>query len=583
MRIRLLPDNLVNQIAAGEVIERPASVMKELLENSLDAGADNIKITINGGGQSLISVLDNGYGMNKEELGLSIHRHATSKLSQNNLNKITFLGFRGEALPSIGAVSRLSISSRCLDSSDAYRIRLEGGNIEEVVPHAMNYGTHVEVRDLFYATPARLKFLKSFRTEINHCIEIINRLAMTNENVMFSCIIDDVQNISFNTQGLQLEDRRLSRLSEIMGKDFSKNSFPVSAERENFKLSGYAGVPTYNRANSLSQYFFVNGRPVKDRLIYGAIRAAYQDFLAGNRYPYVALFIECPASEVDVNVHPAKTEVRFRDSNIVRGLIVAGLKHAIASSGFKASSSISDQVIKNFSQDIKLNNQNQIFSTQNNYQDNNQNFGFSPSVAESTSYKNEKDYPLGIARTQVYETYIVAQNREGLVIVDQHAAHERIVYEKMKKMLSKSGINKQILLIPEIINLDKKNLDMLLERAQELEELGLKIESFGDNSIMVREIPALLGDSNVKGLIQDLSDELLDIDSTLSLKDKLADVCGTMACHSSVRAGRRLSGDEMNALLREMEITPHSGQCNHGRPTYVALKLSDLERLFGRR
>ena len=582
MKIRILNNNLINQIAAGEVVERPASVIKELIENAIDASAQNIKVVINGGGQSLISVLDNGDGMNKEELELCIHRHATSKLREDNLNNIDSLGFRGEALPSIGAVSRLSIASRNLDSSNAYKININAGEIHEIIPHPMNKGTLVEVRDLFYSTPARLKFLKSSRTEVNHCLEIVNRLAMANPRIVFTCFIDGNERFTLNKSGLELEDIRLSRLGDIMGKDFSKNAFPVRAERDNFKLSGYAAVPTLNRANSLSQFFFINGRPIKDRLIYGAVRAAYQDFLASNRYPCLALFIDCPFQDVDVNVHPAKTEVRFKDNNLVRGLIIGGLKSAINSSGFRASSTISDKVVQNFTDNKNFNTHSKISNIEFGK---NTNFAFEPSVLESKTYNfnDNNDYPLGIARLQVYETYIVSQNSEGLVIVDQHAAHERIVYERMKKMLSSSGIKKQILLIPEVVNMNQSGIDKLIERSDELQELGLTIETFGDGAVIVREIPALLGKTNIQGLVRDLSDELLDFDGTLSLKDKLSDVCGTMACHGSVRAGRRLSAEEMNALLREMEETPHSGQCNHGRPTYITLKLSDLERLFGRR
>ncbi len=582
MKIRILNNNLINQIAAGEVVERPASVIKELIENAIDADAQNIKISINGGGQSLISVLDDGSGMSKEELELCIHRHATSKLSDDNLNKIESLGFRGEALPSIGAVSRLSITSRTIDASNAYKIKVDAGTIDEIIPHPLNRGTLVEVRDLFFSTPARLKFLKSPRTEINHCIEVINRLAMANPNITFTCFTDDNERFKLNTSGQELEDMLLHRLGEIMGKDFSKNAFSIKAERDTFQLRGYAAVPTLNRANSLSQFFFINGRPIKDRLIYGSVRAAYQDFLANNRYPCLALFIDCPFSDVDVNVHPAKTEVRFKDNGLVRGLIIGGLKNAINSAGFKASSTVSDKVVQNFKDSINFKTGIKPSITQHTK---NTNFEFEPSVLKPymADFNNENDYPLGIARIQVYETYIVAQNSEGLVIVDQHAAHERIVYERMKKMLSSSGIKKQILLIPEVVTINQSGIDKLIERSDELKELGLSIEAFGKGSVIVREIPALLGKTDIQGLVKDLSDELLDIDGTLSLKERLSDVCGTMACHGSVRAGRRLSAEEMNALLREMEETPHSGQCNHGRPTYITLKLSDLERLFGRR
>ncbi|MEE2705026.1 MAG: DNA mismatch repair endonuclease MutL [Pseudomonadota bacterium] len=601
--IRILPENLINQIAAGEVIERPASVVKELVENALDSGSKNIKVVLNDGGKSLIAVDDDGGGMKESDLKLAVERHATSKLPSSDLTNINFLGFRGEALPSIGAVSRLKIISRALNAESAFSVQVNAGSVELPVPVAYTYGTRVEVRDLFYVTPARLKFLKSIKTEINHVVDIVKRLAIFNSNVSFSLEVDGRVRFSLKSENKDLLENGLSRISSILDKDFVHNSLPLTAQRNGIKVSGFASIPTFNRGNSLAQFMFVNGRPVRDRLLVGAVRAAYQDYLASNRHPFIVLFIECPSDQVDVNVHPAKSEVRFRDSNMVRGMIISSLKHALVKGGHRSSTQISQNMInaakpgysQNYNNSDGINKQFEPYSSLNNLT-NNQSSRYISSARESIDMEfplsskevaqlslQEQDYPLGVARAQVHKTYIIAQAKDGIIIVDQHAAHERLVYEHMKSMLAESGIKRQVLLIPEIINMDQNDLDKLIDRADEFMELGLVLESFGKGALIVREVPALLGEIDIKGLVMNLADEISYLDSALSLKDKLADVCGTMACHSSIRAGKTLNGHEMNALLREMENTPHSGQCNHGRPTYVSLKLSDIEKLFGRR
>ena len=596
MTVRILPPNLVNQIAAGEVVERPASVVKELVENALDAGARHVDVTMNDGGRSLIVVADDGRGMDERELALAIERYATSKLPDDDLTEIGFFGFRGEALPSIGAVARLTITSRPRDATSAWYIRVEGGRREGPVPTPHPPGTRVEVRDLFFATPARLKFLKAARTELNHAVDTIERLAMANPTVAFTLTADGRARVSLEAEGGDLFDARLARLGAIMGKDFVPNAVKVTADRGGLRLTGYAGVPTYNRGNALAQYMFVNGRPVRDRLLQGAVRGAYQDFLASNRHPYLALFLDVPPREVDVNVHPAKAEVRFRDTGQVRGLIVGALKHALADAGHLASTTVSNAALGAITPGTLPPRPSQsLFSAaraaqaplpsgglaegQSAYDDAPTAVAFDPETMDDSA----EDYPLGVARAQVHETYIVAQTSDGLVIVDQHAAHERLVYEHMKAMLADTGVARQMLLLPEVVDLDEASAQRLAARAGELAELGLVLEAFGEGAVMVREVPALLGDTDVQGLVKDLADELADLGEALALQDKMADVCGTMACHGSIRAGRRLGGPEMNALLREMEHTPHAGQCNHGRPTYVTLKLTDIEKLFGRR
>jgi DNA mismatch repair protein MutL len=597
MIIRRLPETTVNRIAAGEVVERPASVVKELAENSLDAGARRIEIVVNGGGRTFISVTDDGVGMAPDDLELAIERHATSKLEDDDLMAIQTLGFRGEALPSIGAVSRLSVTSRNKNADGAWAIRVDGGKKHDVAPAALTVGTVVEVRDLFYATPARLKFMKSERAENGQVSDVVKRLAMAHPDVAFRLSLEGRNSLNYEAEVGDLFDARLKRLGAIMGREFQENAVAVDGARDEVRLTGYAGVPTLNRPTSQGQYLFVNGRPVRDRLLLGAVKGAYQDFLASNRHPMVALFLELPSRLVDVNVHPAKAEVRFRDNQLVRGLIVSALRAALDGAGHRASTTVADQTLRAFRPETVVPTDH-LFAEHRRH--------ISPGMAEAAAayhaplsrdyapaargdYTQDEaeapaaDYPLGAARGQLHETYIVAQTGDGLVIVDQHAAHERLVYESMKKALANSGVARQVLLLPEVIELDEADADRLASRADELAELGLVLERFGPGAVVVRETPAMLGEIDVKGLVRDFADDLAESGEALSLRERLEDVCGTMACHGSVRAGRRLTTSEMNALLREMEATPHSGQCNHGRPTYVELKLADIEKLFGRR
>jgi DNA mismatch repair protein MutL len=608
--IRLLPPNLVNQIAAGEVVERPASALKELVENSIDAGATRVDIVLNDGGRSLIVVTDNGCGMTSQELIVAVDRHATSKLPSDDLLDINYLGFRGEALPAIGSVARLTVTSRTAGADSGWYVVVAGGRKDGPVPAPHPRGTRVEVRDIFYATPARLKFLKAASTELSYAVDAIERLGMANPTIAFTLTADGKQRLNLPAGHLQgdLFDVHLERIAAVLGKEFGANAVPVAAEREGLKLYGYIGVPTFNRGNALAQYLFVNGRPVRDRLLHGAVRGAYQDFLAPNRHPYVVLFLELPQRDVDVNVHPAKAEVRFRDAGLVRGLIVGALKPALAEAGHRASTTVAGAALGAFRP-----GDGRLFATRpamvqgagavaydlqapleagdeaHGLAENEAPslFALAPSAPDATPVQvvdaDYQSHPLGVARAQVHETYIVAQTADGIVIVDQHAAHERLVYERMKAALANGGITRQILLIPEVVELDETGATRIAARAAELSELGLVVEAFGAGAIVVREVPSLLGDTDVPGLIRNLADDLASVDEALTLKDKLGDVCGTLACHSAIRAGRRLNGTEMNALLRQMEVTPHAGQCNHGRPTYVELKLKDIERLFGRR
>ena len=608
--IRLLPNDLINKIAAGEVIERPASAVKELVENSIDAGATKIEIIMRNGGRTFISVTDNGCGMSKRDLVLAVERHATSKLPTDNLDSISTLGFRGEALPSIGAVSRLTIKTRSKDMDTGWSINVTGGDIEAVVPSSLKIGTQVEIRDLFYATPARLKFLKTDRTETGRTIEVIRRIAMVNPNISFTLNDGTRTNIRFNGAKGNLPNIQLSRIGEVLGRDFEENSLLIEAEREGFILTGYAGLPTLNKRTSSHQFLFVNGRPVQDKLLYGAVRAAYSDFLSYDRHPFVVLFLNAPGSTLDVNVHPAKSEVRFQEPGLVRGLIIGALKKTLVEAGYQTSSTISNAALGILNKSISkisptgVRHSGQSYKTrepsQNNYLPSsfaNSEIAYghldlnsapmartdSPSHQSSESLNEIASFPLGAAQAQLHKNYIVAQTNEGLVIVDQHAAHERLVYEKMKMHLKEGGIKRQVLLIPEVVDLENIKIQRILELNDDFARLGLILEKFGEGAILVREIPSILGDINVKNLIIDIVDELQEFGSSTVLEDKLGHICGTIACYSSVRSGRTLRVEEMNALLREMEATPHSGQCNHGRPTYVELKLSDVEKLFGRR
>ena len=598
MSIRRLPDRIINRIAAGEVIERPASAVKELVENSIDAGATEIEIVIREGGKAMLAVTDDGAGMTRDELCLAVERHATSKLADDDLQAIATLGFRGEALPSIGAVSRFSLTSRTPDGESAWKIQIDGGEISGPSPAAHPKGTRAEVRDLFFATPARLKFLRTDRTESQRITEIVKRIAMARPEIGFRLTDDDRLRFHYRAEQGDLLDARLARLSAVMGREFAENALAIDAERGGARLTGYAGVPTLNRATAAMQYLFVNGRPVTDRLLVGAVRGAYADFLARNRHPLVALYLELDPHLVDVNVHPAKSEVRFRDPGLVRGLIVGALKHALAEAGHRAATTVSQAALgaarpatappggfgyrpSTPSPGLSEN----VLAFQAPFEGGQ---GMAPAArmdtAEppATAEGNEK-FLLGAARAQLHGTYIIAETEDGIVIVDQHAAHERLVYERMKQALETDGIARQGLLIPEVVELEQAAVGLLADRSAELAELGLALEPFSESAVVVREVPALLGETDVQSLVKDLADELAELGDAFALKEKLEEVCGTMACHGSVRAGRLLNGAEMNALLREMEATPHSGQCNHGRPTYVELKLADIERLFGRR
>ena len=592
-RIRQLSEGTVNRIAAGEVVERPAAAIKELVENAIDAGATRIDIATSNGGADLLLVEDDGIGMSADDLSLAIQRHATSKLpvagGEDDLSHIVTMGFRGEALPSIGAVARLSLSSRTQDG-EASEIRVDGGRVQGPMPAAFRafgqHGTRAEVRELFYATPARLKFLKSSRSEDLAITDIVKRLAMARPDIAFTLTLDGRRALDLAAEP-DLMDGRLPRLARIMGREFGDNAASVEASREGVSLSGYAGLPTYNRANAAMQFLFVNGRPVRDKLLVGAVRGAYADFLARDRHPALALFLECDPHFVDVNVHPAKTEVRFRDAGLVRGLIVGALKHALSEAGHRASTTVAGNALSAFQRQSPSPFQSpNIFSAVGVRE-----AASSYAAAVPLSVRMEEApepaanpaTPLGVARAQLHETYVVAQTADGIVIVDQHAAHERLVYERMKKALANGGVARQPLLIPEVVDLDPSEVARVADRADELAELGLVIEAFGPDAVVVREVPAMLGKLDMKGLVRDLADEIAETGNALSLKERLEEVSGTLACHMSVRAGRRLNADEMNALLREMEATPHSGQCNHGRPTYVELKLADIEKLFGRR
>jgi len=584
MAIRLLPPVLVNRIAAGEVIERPAAAVKELVENAIDAGAARIDVMLKEGGQGLIAVADNGAGMTAEELVLAVERHCTSKLPEDDLLRIASLGFRGEALPSIGAVSRMRITSRPPGADSAWEIAVEAGTKAAPVPAAHPPGTRVEVRDLFFATPARLKFLKTPRTERDLAVDSVRRLAMAYPGIAFTVIGDDERLLLrlAAAGGSEPAIARRARLAALLGRDFAENSVEVDAERGGFRLTGLIGLPTLNRAAPRDQYLVVNGRPVRDKLLVGAVRGAYQDVLARDRHPMVALFIDAPADEIDVNVHPAKAEVRFRDAALVRGLIVGALRNALAAAGHRASSTVAAGAVAAFRPGAGIPAPRFAFPLP----------PTTPSLALAESanefLRPTEEAPasearLGSARAQLHRTYILAETPTGIVLVDQHAAHERLVYERMKEALAVKGVARQALLLPEIVELDETAAARLAARAEELAEFGLVLEAFGPGAVVVREVPALLPGLDVGALVRDLADELAEWGDTLALKERIETVCGTLACHTSVRAGRHLSPPEMDALLRQMEATPNSGQCNHGRPTYIALDLADIERLFGRR
>ena len=612
MPIRQLRPETVNRIAAGEVIERPASVVKELVENALDSGATDMEVVTAAGGISLIRVTDNGGGMSAADLALAVERHATSKLADDDLFNIATLGFRGEALPSIGAIAHLAIASRPRDAAAAHEIVVDRGAKDAVRPAALNGGTRVEVRELFSATPARLKFLKSERAENMAIAEAVKRLAMAHPTVAFTLTTGERAGLKLPAQPLGPEGH-LARLGRIMGREFLEDALAIDIERDGVRVTGFAGLPTLHRPDPGQQYLFVNGRPVKDRLLIGAVRAAYGDLVPKLRHPLLALNVALPPREVDVNVHPSKAEVRFRDSGRVRSLVAGALRAALDAAGHRATVAgglaVADVLARRGARGSDPAGltpwQNSARSPGSDpqgltpYRPQGLTPGFAEdwqapldgltapsadaSAAAAPPLAELLDRPLGAARAQLHETYIVAQTRDSVVIVDQHAAHERLVYERLKATLADGGVARQALLIPEVVDLDAHEAAALAEAAADLEKLGLALESFGPGAVLVREAPALLAGGDIKGLVRDLAREAVSEGEGSLLKERLEAVCATMACHGSVRAGRRLAPEEMNALLRAMEATPRSGQCNHGRPTYVELKLADIERLFGRR
>lgn len=623
LSIRLLPQNLINQIAAGEVVERPSAALKELIENSIDAGSTRIDIKIQEGGKTYFCVTDNGKGMTKSELELCIERHATSKLPDDDLFHICFLGFRGEALPSIASVAKLSITSRTKEMDEAWKISVEGGIKKDLAPVPATYGTTVEVRDLFFATPARLKFLKSAQSEMLNIKDTVNRLAMAYPQIHFS-LSDEKRTILNYTPASTL----LTRITQVIGKAFDENALAIEADYEGTKLTGFVGLPTYTRSTSQDQYLFVNGRFVKDKVLIGAIRGAFQGLIGHDTHPVLALFLSVPQQEVDVNVHPAKTEVRFANAQKIRGLLVSSIRNVLAENGHRTSSTIGIGALEKsipvpfstksssfsfnkpayFNQSLKQEEIIENFNTSDNsfVLQEPQTHSFSDLPSQKQEFMNfseptfsVKSYeeecleqenqislqtevfpPLGFAKAQMHETYIVSQTKDSIIITDQHAAHERLTYERLIK--NHESLQSQLLLIPEIIDLSEDEAIILLERAEELKTFGFIIEPFGGNSIVVREMPALLNKTNISKLMVDLAQTLKEFEDTVLLKDKIKDICARMACHGSIRAGRNLTIPEMNALLRQMEECTTSGQCIHGRPTYIELKLPDVERLFGR-
>ena len=586
--IKQLSETAINQIAAGEVVERPASAIKELVENAIDAGATRIAIDYVDGGKSFIRVTDNGSGIRTEDLPLAMTRHATSKIDGSNLLDIQSFGFRGEALPSLGAVGKLNIMSRC-GEADGAELQVNGGKLSAVRPVAMQPGTRVTLSDLFYATPARLKFLRSDRAEAKSISDAIRRLAMAEPSISFTLRDMATERIILQVQAEQgdMFDALRGRLGQIMGNTFIENAITVDAEREGICLTGFAGLPTYSRGSAISQFLFVNGRPVRDKLLLGGLRGAYSDLLPRDRHPVVALFVECEPECVDVNVHPAKAEVRFREPGIVRGLIVSGLRQSMAQAGHRTATTVADVALGKFEAQTKS-RVYQMDRVGNSFgyaasRENETIFDVQPSARTETEYQREtQNMPLGAARAQLHENYIISQTDQGLIIVDAHAAHERLLYEKLKAQLNNSRVLSQALLIPEVITLPEDEILLLLEQSDVLSKLGLTVEAFGQGAVSVQTIPAILGQINVEKLVLDIVDELSDGGSIHSLNSKIETILSRVACHGSVRTGRRMQADEMNALLREMESTPYSGQCNHGRPTYVSLSMTDIAKLFGR-
>ena len=645
MSIRLLPQTLINQIAAGEVVERPSAALKELIENAIDAGSTRIEIKIQDGGKTYFSITDNGKGMTPAELELAVERHATSKLPTDDLFQINFLGFRGEALPSIASVAKMDITSRTKEADEGWQIQVHGGQKRKPFPAPHPQGTTVEVRDLFYATPARLKFLKTAQSEYLSIKEIVNRTAMAYPHIHF--ILSDERRIVLNYAPQQT---LFQRVAQVIGKSFDDNAVPVEGEYENIHLNGFVGLPTYTRSTSTEQYLFVNGRYIKDKMLLGAIRGAYQGLIGHDTYPVLALFLSVPPTEVDVNVHPAKIEVRFKDAARIRGFMIASIRNALAENGFKTASTIGigaleksvssiipnrvhvPSAFKNLPESNRLNHSDIIHSyTQSSNRIDNEmlkentystglsniylggdlcepmaeqkklpHIGYSVKedlpkqshnikseniFTEPAKFDNNEETtdfpPLGFAKAQLHKTYIISQTQDSIIITDQHAAHERLTYEHLSQSMQSLG-QTQLLLIPEIIDLKPEEVDILNMRSAELKEMGFVIDAFGDDCVAVREIPALLNKTNIVKLVQDLADTIREFDDTVLLKDKIKDICARIACHGSIRAGRTLTPDEMNALLRQMENCGTSGQCIHGRPTYIELKLTDIEKLFGR-
>ena len=592
--IRQLGDAVANRIAAGEVVERPAAAVKEMVENAIDAGATRIEVAYADGGKTLLRVTDDGFGIPEDQLFLAVSRHATSKIDGSDLLNIHTFGFRGEALPSLGAVGRLTIRSRSRDAEAAASIAVNGGVVEAVKPAALSHGTVVELRDLFHATPARLKFLRTDRSESSAIIDVIKRLAMAEPLIGFN-----LRDLTGGGEGRvvfqappqtgDLFDALHVRLAKVLGKDFAANALRIDAGNEGLAITGFTSLPTYTRGSSSAQYMFVNGRPVRDKVFVGAIRGAYSDFLHRYRYPALALFLECDPPLVDVNVHPAKSEVRFRDPGIARSLITSALRRALIEAGHRASTTLTDGALGAFRHEPKIGSaiyqmarrpEQPVYTSSQR--------GFTEAITlserfEASSEQATEDQPLGTARAQVHENYVIAQTPDGIVIVDQHAAHERLIYERLKSQMATNNVAAQALLIPEIVELAADDHVRVLHAAADLVSFGLVIEDFGGSAVCVRETPALLGEVNAVALVNDIADELADLNQTQSVKDKLEAILSRVACFGSIRSGRMMRVEEMNALLREMEATPHSGQCNHGRPTYVELKLRDIEKLFGRR
>ncbi len=647
--IKILSNNVINKIAAGEVIERPASVVKELLENSIDAGAKLIQIILERAGKNLIVISDNGVGMTKEELLLSVKRHATSKLDENNLMNIKFFGFRGEALPSIGAVSKLKITTKTRDLHKAYSLSIIGGKQQELTTTLSNTGTVVEVSDLFFATPARLKFLRTDRTEFNAVIDCIKKIALSKPDIKFRLVHNNKEIFNYKVSDSSKEKQIKQRIRDILGIGFLENALPINLENNQIRVYGFCSLPTFHRASMEDQFLFVNNRPIKDKVLNLALKLSYQDFLVKGRYAVCVLFIDIDPILVDVNVHPSKTEVRFFDPVMVRAVVINGIKSALSNCNYRVASTISNKALdyiqsneknnhyvnddlKNIKEslynqvvnskddnNLVHNNNNNIFSNEKvvelaRTQDRDMVFGYNRpdynlinDVLERNYVKdngskdnkskdndtvkkqgqnydlNNNHYPLGFAKAQLYKNYIISQTKDNIIIVDQHAAHERIVYEKIKSQLANNGLIKQRLLIAEIIEMpDNKRAELIEEYKKKLSNLGLTVKKFGEKSIIVSEVPSLIGDVNIINLIQDIADYLVSEGDNVVLSRLIEHVTETYACHYSIRSGRKLLIEEMNELLRQIEKTPNSGQCNHGRPTYIMLKLNDIEKLFGR-